>query len=285
VFSSHASRAFNIGDGVRASIWLCGVDVTTWATAASVGMPPFISRAGAAAWITIPRGRGTRSWAAEPQEAAVGRVGCPAVRRGPRRSDAGRLNSRDGPYPTSMVVSIRGRSAGSAPRLIRRLAAVAARPTGSVFSLLAAQAEAVRLHLLGNLSQPIDPCPLGQDHRLEHGRVVRKGAGERHHGPADQRPLEAPHGCPESSRRRCFTLTPPPAGPGRGGPSERAARSVLQAWFRAAPRSAASRRHAPSASETRGFKAAWCRGACVVRIDSATINADLPLRQPRSSGH
>ena len=44
-------------------------------------------------------------------------------------------------------------------------------------------AEAVTLHLLQDLGQPIGPRPLGQDHRLERGRIVREAVDEGRHGP------------------------------------------------------------------------------------------------------
>ena len=43
-------------------------------------------------------------------------------------------------------------------------------------------AEPMALHLLEDLGQPIGPRPLGQDHRLQRGQVVREGVGERRHG-------------------------------------------------------------------------------------------------------
>ncbi len=42
-------------------------------------------------------------------------------------------------------------------------------------------AEPVALHLLEDLRQPIGPRPLGQDHRLQRGWIVREGVGERRH--------------------------------------------------------------------------------------------------------
>ena len=48
---------------------------------------------------------------------------------------------------------------------------------------LGAAAEAVTLHLLDDLGEPIGPLPLCKDHRLECGRVVRKGVRERRHRP------------------------------------------------------------------------------------------------------
>jgi hypothetical protein len=42
-------------------------------------------------------------------------------------------------------------------------------------------AEPMALHLLQDLGQPVGPRPLG--HRLQRGRVVREGVGERRHDP------------------------------------------------------------------------------------------------------
>ena len=105
---------------------------------------------------------------------------------------------------TSMTLSIRGRWAGKAPRLVRRLATRAARVRRRILGCgkpgrldllgllqpeqelvgrqgLRAAPEAMALQLLDNQAKALALGTLGQHHRLEQAWVVRKQMRRRAH--------------------------------------------------------------------------------------------------------
>ena len=121
----------------------------------------------------------------------------------------------------STTCTIRGRCAGSDPRLARRLATLAARRSGSAASALASvqlvdrqalgpAAEVVTLQFLDDLGQALGPGPLGDQHRLERRRIIRQGVSQHRHGRRlnqNRGPLRRPYLHPESTCRSQLTAS------------------------------------------------------------------------------
>src|SRR6266576_1871216 len=165
----------------------------------SVGNPPSISRAGAGACMTP---------SSHDRQAYLG------LRVTRTRNCAGTMSSRsllsspircNSPWQQGQIlssmsttISIRGKCAGNAPRLPRRLRARAIRPPGGtlvlvglvggcdLFDIFQAQqhlllgqrlrpaAKSVSLQLLDDLTQPLALVPLGKQHRLQRLDIVRE---------------------------------------------------------------------------------------------------------------
>src|ERR1700723_1136327 len=256
----------------------------TWATVASVGNPPSISRAGAAVCST-PSSHLRQAYlgltVTSPLNCA-GTMSSRSLLSAPMqcswRWQHGQVLSS-----ISTISSTRGKWAGNEPRLLRRRSARADRSAG-VIGFAASQAlldvleteqhlvfgQALRpsakpmsLQFLDDLTQPLVLHPLGEQHGLQGAGIIGKCVA-RHPQIRSYSRAIWDDGVGSDSIRHRDCVSPPASAASSRGPHARAASPVLPAAQTTAPQTIASRHPRSSANGRYRPRAAWrtCIGPC-----------------------